>query len=120
MKFHHQLVKFLKPSLVVLLCVGLSVFALYSLVKSYEVPSQQKLQENNYSAIEGRAFQGSLEKSRESAVQITSFAWGSPYFSTASCTYFTANDKYFVVTVMHALQGPCVFTTIVYKEEAYN
>ncbi|MAH50855.1 hypothetical protein CMI37_33875 [Candidatus Pacearchaeota archaeon] len=120
MRIHRNILKLLQPFLMVIGCGAISLFALYSLVMSHAIPPQERLQENNYTSFYAPPYQQAIKKSRESAVQVTSFALDSPYFSTASGTYFAAYGKHFVVTVMHALQGPCEFTTIVHGEEGYG
>ena len=54
-------------------------------------------------------------------VQIISLsAENTGYFSTATGTYFEAYGSHFVITVMHAIQGPCEFTTVVHNDEVHS
>ena len=32
-------------------------------------------------------------------------------------TYFKANDRHYVITALHGIQGPCIFTSVEHKEE---
>jgi hypothetical protein len=61
-----------------------------------------------------------IENSRLSAVKIVSVSMDSLYLSFSSGTYFTAFDRYFVVTVHHGLQGPCSLTQIYHNGHYYD
>ena len=37
-----------------------------------------------------------------------------------SGTYFTANDKDYVITVHHGIQGPCWLITVIHNDEMYS
>lgn len=101
---------------VVLLCV----FAAYSLVSSVKVPSQNKIQQNNYTDFYPATYKKAIKKSRESAIKVISLSPDSVMMSSASGTYFVAFGSHFVITVMHGIQGPCEFTKFVHEEEIYE
>ena len=61
-----------------------------------------------------------IERSRTSAVKIASGVpglWGGLAFSSG--TYFTANNRYYVLTVHHGMVGPCATTFAIYEDEFY-
>ena len=60
-----------------------------------------------------------VRKSQKSAVQIASISEDKMSLSTSSGTYITLNGKYYILTVNHGINGPCVHTKILVKEEFY-
>ena len=118
-KFKYYIVKFLKLFAAATIVVFLPLFAVYSATLSGTEPEFSETESKNYSKIYPVSYQRAIKKSRESAVKVVSLGPEPGYFSSATGTYFKAYDKYFVVTVMHGLQGPCAFTTLIHNEEVY-
>jgi len=58
-----------------------------------------------------------VRKSRSSVVRIMSLSEDQQVFSSATGTYLTAYGKYYVLTVNHAIQGPCELTRIEASDE---
>ena len=59
-------------------------------------------------------------RSRASSVQVMSMNLKSGGISQLSGTYFSYDDKYFVLTANHGVEGPCMFTQIVVGENLYG
>ena len=60
-------------------------------------------------------------KSRQSAVKIVSGSlnfWGGS--STTTGTYVVANDKHYIITVAHGIQGPCALISIIHDDQYYS
>jgi hypothetical protein len=93
-----------------------------SILKHHKFPTQTELQAiDNISEEYSLVYQRAIKKSRKSAVRILStsvrFLGGT---ATSTGTYFTANEKYYVITVDHGLNGPCVLLAIEYDESFYE
>jgi len=58
-----------------------------------------------------------VRKSRSSVVRIMSLSEDQQVFSSATGTYLTAYGKYYVLTVNHAIQGPCELTRVEASDE---
>jgi len=98
------------------LFVGLSV------VEYNKFPSKVELQDiNNISREYPPLYQRAIKKSRQSAVKVQStslrFLGGT---STSSGTYFTANQKHYILTVDHGIYGPCMLLVVEHDESYYN
>ncbi len=104
-----------------MLVAVLPLFATYSSIMSQLGTSNPMVKDGNYTSYYKVSYKKAIKKSRESVVRIVSLdGRGSGYFSTATGTYFQAYGGYFVITVMHAIQGPCELTTIVHEDEVYD
>jgi len=120
MDLKHPISRFAKTVAGTTLVILLPLFAVYSATLSGLQPDMLDIQTKNYAKIHAASYQKVIQKSRESAVQVVSSGATPGYFSSATGTYFKAYGSYFVVTVMHALQGPCAFTTLVHNEKIYQ
>jgi len=83
-------------------------FSLYSNFNDYVAP--------DYGAEQTKA----IQRSRDSAVRIVSGAptlWGGMAYSSG--TYFRANSRHYIITVLHGLVGNCETTYASYEEEFY-
>ena len=95
-------------------------FALFSAIQSRGItPALEAHQEENISAHYPLSHRKAIKKSRNSAVQIVSISIDSAYLSSSSGTYFTLFDRYFVLTVLHGIQGPCELTQVSYAGNLY-
>ena len=115
-----KITRALKKCLPIFSVLILSMFAVYSLISSFDVPPQNKIQLNNYTDFYPTTYKKAIKKSRESAVKVISFSHDSVMMSSASGTYFVAFGNYFVVTVAHGILSPCEFTKLVHEEEIYE
>jgi hypothetical protein len=76
--------------------------------------------DNSITSNYGAAYTQAIKKSRQSAVRIVSGTPATQGHATSSGTYFTAQGKYYVVTVLHGLLGSCAATHISYQEDYYD
>lgn len=63
-------------------------------------------------------YQKAILKSRRSSVKVHSLGlsmWGG--LSTMTGTYFKARNKHYVITALHGIQGPCLFTSVEHEDE---
>ena len=93
-----------------------------SILKHHKFPTQRELQAiENISEGYPIVYQRAIKKSRKSAVRLLStsvrFLGGT---ATSTGTYFTANEKYYVVTVDHGLYGPCFLLAVEHDESFYD
>ena len=61
-----------------------------------------------------------VRKSQRSAVQIASISPDELSLSTSSGTYVTLEGKYFILTVNHGINGPCMHTKIIVGDSFYD
>jgi len=67
---------------------------------------------NNISTFLPSYTRETIHKSRSSSVKIVSLEPERGIFSVASGTYFTTDDRYFILTVKHGVPGECQYTKI--------
>tara|TARA_R110002020_G_scaffold218633_1_gene426557 strand:+ start:1331 stop:2113 length:783 start_codon:yes stop_codon:yes gene_type:complete len=112
--------KILKMASMVVIPIAISIFAVWSVIASYEMPPAAKIQQNNFTDFYSPQYKRAIEKSRKSAVQVISLDSTSIMLSSASGTYFTSYGDFFVVTVYHGIQGPCELTMFVHDGNMYD
>ena len=111
-----------KISLIFVVGFGLGTGALYS-AYSYltEVPSIEQIQDvENISKSLSETERRAVSLSRNTAVKILSVSPETGGVAYTSGTYFTADDRYFVVTVMHGIVGPCELTRVLADDKFYE
>ena len=79
-------------------------------------------EENNIAHTNSEPSIAAITKSRSSAVLIRSTSlglWGTAT-SSMTGTYFVANDRHYVLTVHHGVNGPCWLITIIHNGQEYE
>ena len=111
-----------KISLVFVVGFGLGTGAVYSVHKHLtNIPTQEEIQDvENISSGLSEVERETVSLSRNSAVQILSISPQTGVLANTTGTYFKADGRYFVVTVMHGLMGPCELTRIMADDEFYD
>ena len=90
-----------------------TALASLSVLKHHTRPTWEEISVENITAQGVPQHQRAIRKSRQSAVLVKSASlnfWGGT--STTTGTYFIANNKHYVITVDHGIQGPCWLITI--------
>ena len=99
-----------------------SLASVGSVVEHNRIPSWEEVySEEAPSSIYGGDYQRAIMKSRESSVKVYSLGlsfWGGK--TTMTGTYFKAKDKHYVITALHGIQGPCIFTSVEHRGETVN
>ncbi len=95
---------------------------LYSTYKYLtEIPSIEQIQDvENISKNLSETEREAVSVSRNTAVKILSVAPDTGVVAYTTGTYFKADGRYFIVTVMHGLIGPCEFTRILADNKFYD
>jgi len=111
-----------KVSLIFVVGFGLGTGAVYSVYKHLtNIPTQEEIQDvENISKGLPEIEREAVSLSRNSAVQILSISPDTGLLANTSGTYFKADGRYFVVTVMHGIVGPCELTRIAADDEFYD
>ena len=111
-----------KISLIFVVGFGLGSGAVYSVYKHLtNIPTQEEIQDvENISKGLPEIEREAVSLSRNSAVQILSISPDTGLLANTSGTYFKADGRYFVVTVMHGIVGPCELTRIAADDEFYD
>lgn len=111
-----------KISLIFVVGFSLGTGAVYSVYKHLtDIPTREEIQDvENISKGLPEIERETVSLSRNSAIQILSVSPKTGTLANTSGTYFTADGRYFVVTVMHGLIGPCELTRIAVDNEFYN
>ena len=111
-----------KISLIFVVGFGLGTGAVYSVYKHLtNIPTQEEIQDvENISKGLPEIEREAVSLSRNSAVQILSISPDTGLLANTSGTYFKADGRYFVVTVMHGIVGPCELTRIAADDEFYD
>lgn len=102
--------------LFVVMCSALVTMAVH---RHHHTPTWESITAtNNISPALPTSIHHTVRKSRESAVLVRSrgldFWSGS---STMSGTYFTANEKHYVITANHGIIGPCWLLVVFHKDD---
>ncbi len=94
----------------------------YSVYKHLtDIPTREEIQDvENISKGLPEIEREAVSLSRNTAIQILSVSPETGMLANTSGTYFTADGRYFVVTVMHGLVGPCELIRISADNEFYN
>lgn len=96
--------------------IGLGVT--YSVYKSATPPSVGEITDViNIQKSLPASTKHAIRKSRSSMVRVMSLSEDQQVFSSATGTYLTAYGRYYVLTVNHAIQGPCELTRIEASDE---
>ena len=86
---------------------SLSALAFFSSMKQSQLSSVQEIQSpNNVSNLLDRNSARTVQKSRNSAVNIMSISEDG-YISSSSGTYFTSGERHYVITVGHGIVSDC-------------
>jgi len=111
-----------KLSLIFIVGLGLGTGALYSVYKNLtNIPSRGEIQDvENISKGLPEIEREAVSLSRNTAIQILSISPETGMLANTSGTYFTADGRYFVVTVMHGLIGPCELIRISADRKFYS
>ena len=111
-----------KISLIFVVGFGLGTGAVYSVYKHLtNIPTQEEIQDvENISKGLPEIEREAVSLSRNSAVQVLSISPDTGLLANTSGTYFKADGRYFVVTVMHGIVGPCELTRIAVDDEFYD
>jgi len=111
-----------KISLVFVVGFSLGTGAVYGVYKHLtELPSAEQIQDvENISAGLPEIERKAVSLSRNTAVQVLSISSETGLIANTSATYFKADGRYFVVTVMHGIVGPCELIRIVADDEFYD
>lgn len=101
------------------IAIGLLIF--YSVYKEMiEFPTVEQIQHSeNISMALPAEERTTLRKSRQSTVRILSLS-EEGRVATSTGTYLVAKGKYYVLTVMHGLVGPCDVTQIWSEQEGFT
>ena len=117
-----RLLKKISKVMLAFLCGGaIGSMVLWSTYKSLmEIPSVKELQEfGNVSPELPSVEQLTLKHSRQSTVRVLSLS-DDGRVATSTGTYFAAANKYYVLTVMHGLVGPCEVTRVWSEKEGFT
>jgi len=98
---------------------GMGLGVVYSVNQSHQAPSLEEGGNWEVSGISSAlpvADRKAIKKSRLSSVRVMSLSEDQETFSAASGTYFTADGKYYVLTVNHGIVGPCPLTKIKFED----
>tara|TARA_B100000131_G_scaffold170363_1_gene164539 strand:+ start:247 stop:1032 length:786 start_codon:yes stop_codon:yes gene_type:complete len=99
---------------------ALTFLTFESTMRSIELNRLERLHAiENVSDRLPQAAQQSLRTSRQSAVQVMSASDSSPVISSSSGTYIQVENKYYILTVGHAIIGPCDMMRIMVEDEMY-
>ena len=103
------------------LMVGAVITGAYiSAEKSITFPSEEEISaiENVATGLSSKE-RTAVIRSKSSAVQVMSANMTEGGISAMSGTYFTYNDKYFILTASHGIYGNCEYTQIIVGEAIY-
>ena len=111
-----------KISLMFVVGFSLGTGALYGTYKYLtEVPSIEQIQDvENISKSLSETERRAVSLSRNTAVKILSVSPETGGVAYTSGTYFTADGRYFIVTVMHGIVGPCELTRVLVDDKFYE
>ena len=104
--------KIVKVIIALLAGAALAFIVFYSVfISALKLPTVEEIQDfDNVSVNLPAQEQNTLKKARKSAVRVFSESIGG--ISNLSGTYFTAKNRYFVLTAMHGIIGDCEQTKI--------
>jgi len=98
--------------------VGTGLGVIYSVYQSAATSSIEEITNvNNIRHSLAAAGTRTIRTSRASSIRVMSLSEDQQVFSSASGTYLTAYGKYYVLTVNHAIHGPCELTRIEAADE---
>ena len=98
-----------------------SFFIFESVLKSKSLSAAHEIAaDDNVTLKEDATTKRAILMSRESAVQIMSASEDTPIVSSSSGTYVKYNGKHYVLTVAHAIMGPCSNLRILAHQEMYH
>ena len=98
-----------------------SFFIFESVLKSKSLSANSEIAaDDNITLKEDATTRRAILMSRESAVQIMSASEDTPVVSSSSGTYIRYNNRYYVLTVAHAIMGSCSNLRILAHQEMYH
>ena len=100
--------------------IGLAIS--YSIFVHERVPAYEKITsvDNNAPDLDFDSQQKTIERARKSAVRVLSTSDDDEAVIASSIgTYFTMDGRYFVITTMHGILGPCESTRILSGDDIY-
>jgi len=105
----------------VAIMISLIFLSLASIKKNANILSMKEISKSsNISSDLSYHERSAVSKSRLSAVRIISMSPDGSALSSMSGTYFSFLGRYYVLTVMHGIAGPCDVTKIMVGEYYYN
>lgn len=116
--------KLLKVACVSAICLSLCLVATLNILKATTGPADRGERKKTFSqpdrvsSIYPGSHKKSIEDSVGSAVRVVSTDTDDGVTSLATGTYFTYNNRYYVLTVAHAVLGPCENLLVVYFEHS--
>ena len=97
----------------ILVGVGVGILTVHRIQFNSQMPDLSEIRElGNISSFLPSYTKETIYKSRSSSVKVVSLEPEYGLFSVASGTYFTADDRFFVLTVNHGVPGECRYTKI--------
>jgi len=111
----------LKMTIAFVIGAAFTVLTIESTQRSIELNRISEIQSlDNVSLNLSPRTQRTLRTSRNSAVQIMSASMESPVISSSSGTYIKLEDRYYILTVGHAIIGPCEMMRIMVDDEMHH
>ena len=109
--------KIFKTFALILFCLlagaGVGVLTLHKIQFNSKMPTLTEIRSlNNISSLLPSYARETIHKSRLSTVKVVSLEPEYGLFSVATGTYFTVDDRYFILTVNHGVPGECQYTKI--------